>query len=141
MKKTRLCEKLDIDECLYKWFLQKSSERVPKNGVILKAPALQFNKLLSRDGTFKASEGWLWRWKVQLGMCQFHIEGEPAFGDSAAVKALPETLHKAIAEGEYTDEQMYNCDETTLYYKQLPNKSLDLKKAPSKAGLKTNKEE
>jgi hypothetical protein len=49
-------------------------------------------------------------------------------------------LRKVIADGGYTDEQLYNCDETALYYKLLANKSLYLKKAPSKAGMKTNEE-
>jgi hypothetical protein len=31
-------------------------------------------------------------------------------------------------------------NDTALYYKLLPNKSLDLIKAPRKAGMKTNKE-
>jgi hypothetical protein len=56
-KKTRLRENSYVDECLYKWFLQKHSERVPINGVILKGQAIQLNKLLSRDETFQASEG------------------------------------------------------------------------------------
>jgi hypothetical protein len=56
-KKTRLCEHSKVDECLYKWFLQKHSERVPIYGVLLKAKAVQFNKLLGRDETFKASDG------------------------------------------------------------------------------------
>jgi hypothetical protein len=84
--------------------------------VILKAQAVQFNKLLRVDG----------------------LSGESASSDSAAVK-FSETLHKAPEDGEYTDDQLYNC-ETTLYYKLLPNKSLDLKKAPSKVGMKTYKE-
>jgi hypothetical protein len=63
-KKTRLCEHSEVDECLYKWFLQKRSERVPTNGVILKAQAVQFNKLLGGDERFNVSDGCLWRWKV-----------------------------------------------------------------------------
>jgi hypothetical protein len=73
-------------------------------------------------------------------MCQFNIEGESASGDSAAAEQFPETLRKAIVDGGYTDEQMYNCNETALYYRLLPNKSLYLNKVPSKAGMKTNKE-
>jgi hypothetical protein len=69
------------------------------------------------------------------------MEGVSASGDSAASAAqFPETLRKVIADGGYTDEQLYSCDETALYYKLLPNKSLDLKKAPCKVGMKTNKE-
>jgi hypothetical protein len=52
------------------------------------------------------------------------MEGVSASGDSAAAVAqFPETLLKAIADGGYTDEQLYNCDETALYYRLLPNKS------------------
>jgi hypothetical protein len=75
-KGRRLHENSYVDECLYKWFLQKHNERVPINGVILKAQAIQLNKLLSRDETFKASEEWLWRLKVWHGMVQINIEGE-----------------------------------------------------------------
>jgi hypothetical protein len=131
-KKTRLCEHSEAYECLYKLFLQKCSEKVPINGVILKAQAVQFNKLLGGDETFKVPDGWLWRWKVQHGICQFNIESESESGDSAAAAQFPETLYKATAYGGYTDEQLYNCDETALYYKLLPNKSLVLKKHPAK---------
>jgi hypothetical protein len=54
-KKTRFYEHSEVDECLCKWSLQKRSERVPINGVILKAQAVQFNKLLGRGETFKVS--------------------------------------------------------------------------------------
>jgi hypothetical protein len=50
-------------------------------------------------------------------------------------------LCKVTADGGYTDEELYNCDETTLYYKLLPNKSLDLRKAPRKACMKLTKKE
>jgi hypothetical protein len=48
-KTTRLCEHSEVDECLYKCFIQKRSERAPINGVIIKAQAVQFNKLLGGD--------------------------------------------------------------------------------------------
>jgi hypothetical protein len=51
------CEHSEVDECLYKWFLQKHSERVPINGEIMKAQAVQFNRLLGRDETFKVYDG------------------------------------------------------------------------------------
>jgi hypothetical protein len=62
------------------------------NGVILKAQVVHFSKLLGTDETFIASEGWLWRWKVQHGICQINAEGKS--GDSAADKQFPETLQK-----------------------------------------------
>jgi hypothetical protein len=90
--KGRLHENSYVDELLYEWFLQKHSERVPINGVILKAQAIQLNRLLSRDETFKASEGWLWRLKVWHGMLQINIEGESAAGDGATARQFPDTI-------------------------------------------------
>jgi hypothetical protein len=40
-KETRLCEQSEVDECLYRWLLQKCSERVPIDGVIVEVK--QFN--------------------------------------------------------------------------------------------------
>jgi hypothetical protein len=77
-KKTRLCECNEVGECLCKWFLQKCSERVHTNGVLLKAQAVQFNRLLSRDETFEVFWWWLWRWKFWHGICLFNIEDESA---------------------------------------------------------------
>jgi hypothetical protein len=99
---------------------------VPIDGVILNAQAVQFNKLLGGDETFKVSDGWLQRWKVRHGICQFNIEG-----NNAAAEQFSETLRKATAGSGY---------ETALHYKLLPKKSLDFKKVPSKAGMKTNRE-
>jgi hypothetical protein len=92
-KKTRLCENSEVDECLYKWFLKKHRAIVPINGVILKAKAIQFNKLLGGHETFIFSNGWLWRWKVRHGICQFNVEGESASGDSATAAQFPEALY------------------------------------------------
>jgi hypothetical protein len=69
-----------------------------------------------------------------------NIKDRSASGDSTAVEQLPETLCKAIADCGFTEEQSYNCHETELCYKLLPNKSLDLRKAYNEAYMKTNKE-
>jgi hypothetical protein len=121
-KKIRLCENNYVGKCWYKQFLQK--HRVPINGVILKAQEVQFNKLLSRNETVKAYDGWLYRWKVRHGICQIHIEGESIFGNSSAVEQFPEILCKMNENSEYNDEQLYNCAKTALYCKLRPKKSL-----------------
>jgi hypothetical protein len=96
-RKTRLCKHSEVDQSLCKWFLQKHSEKVSINGVILKAQALQFNKLLRRDEIFKVFGRWLWRWKVQHKIGQFNIEGVFACANATA-KLIPETLCKVSAD-------------------------------------------
>jgi hypothetical protein len=48
---------------------------VPRNGVVLKAQAVQFNKLLNRDEIVKSHEGWLWKLKVLHKTLQINDEG------------------------------------------------------------------
>jgi hypothetical protein len=47
-------------------------------------------------------------------------------------------LRKAVADDECTAEQLYNWWNRTVL--QIASKFSDLKKSPSKAGMKTNKE-
>jgi hypothetical protein len=68
------CEHSKADICLYKLFLQKHSERVPIDGIVLKVQAVQLNNLLGWHERLKVSEGWLWGWKVCHGMCLFNTE-------------------------------------------------------------------
>jgi hypothetical protein len=70
---------------------------------------------------------------LQLLKDGFEVEGltgEPAPSDSAAAKQFCETLHTAPEDAEYTKVQLFSLDEMALYYKLLPNKSLDLEKVP-----------
>lgn len=47
-----------LDEAVYLWFLQKRSEGIPLSGPIICEKAIQFNKKLGGDDSFKASAGW-----------------------------------------------------------------------------------
>jgi hypothetical protein len=55
-KMARVGEDNEVDDSLYKGFLQERSESVPVNGVILKAQPLKCNKLLRGDDTFSGGK-------------------------------------------------------------------------------------
>jgi hypothetical protein len=42
-----------------------------------------------------------------------------ASGEIAAAIQLPDIICNVVESGKYTDEQLYSCDETALYYEQL----------------------
>ncbi|XP_044597355.1 tigger transposable element-derived protein 5-like [Cotesia glomerata] len=48
-----------LDEAVYLWFCQCRSNGVPVSGPMIKQKALDLNKQLGGDESFKASEGWL----------------------------------------------------------------------------------
>ena len=48
----------DLDEAVFTWFKNASSENIPVNGIIIKEEALSLAKSLELTD-FRASDGWL----------------------------------------------------------------------------------
>ena len=62
-RKSTHCGSYDqIDKAVFHWFVEKRSQKVPIDGIILKEKALEFEKTL-RIKEFKASGCWLNKWK------------------------------------------------------------------------------
>ena len=61
-KKMRGCDYEQVDKAVFKWFSLQRSQNVLIDGPILKEKALQFAKSFNFP-TFKASDGWLDKWK------------------------------------------------------------------------------
>jgi hypothetical protein len=86
------------------------------------------------------SNGWLLWWKIRNGICQINMEGEAKSGDINAASEFPSQLQNMIEKVGCCDEHVYNCDETALYYKLLPAKSLNVKKDAHRTGFKLNED-
>lgn len=109
----------------YLWFLQKRSEGIPLSGPIVREKAIQFNGKLKGDSSFKASAGWLQKFKSRHDIRELNIEGEKMSAESAETVAEFKTkFEKFISENGFTRDQVYNADETGLNYKALPTKTL-----------------
>jgi hypothetical protein len=93
---------------------------------------------LKLEGEFSATDGWLWHWQKCHGTGEIAISGDAKSCDTESTKQILNEFQFAC-EG-YCDEQLYNCDESALFYRILTTKSLDLKSAPNKAGLKLSKD-
>lgn len=139
-KKNKLGQNSDLDECLYRWFLIKRSEGVPLSGPVIRAQAVKFYKDLHGSDDFNASDGWFSRWKSRHGIGQINIEGEARSCDSESAECFPRELKQFMTENNLNDHQVYNCDETALYYRLLPSKTLDVKNGVNKSGIKMNKD-
>jgi hypothetical protein len=51
------------------------------------------------------------------------LTGESASADKEAAKAYPEHLKKIIEENGYFPGQVFNADETGLFWKKMPNRT------------------
>ncbi|CAM4508621.1 unnamed protein product [Caretta caretta] len=69
---------------------------------------------------FKASQDWLNSFSNRFNLKNVQTTGEPASANEEAAKAYPEKLKKIIEEKGYLLEQVFNADETGLFWKKMP---------------------
>ena len=97
---------------------------------MLQAKAVYLHKQLceARGETglieFVASDGWLWRFCRRHGIRQLTLQGEKLSADKPASEEFVTSFRTFVEDNNYTLNQIFNCDETGLYYKLLPNKTL-----------------
>ncbi|KAG7172207.1 Tigger transposable element-derived protein 1-like 50 [Homarus americanus] len=89
---------------------------------------------------FNASSGWLQRFKIRNKITNINIGGEEASADRAAAREFPPFLHEIMEEGQYSDDQVFNMDESGLFWKKIPSKSFVVKNASKIRGRKMQKE-
>lgn len=141
-KNMKESEFLEVSEALYLWFRQQREKGTPMSGPILQEKALQLYEKLKKDSeiTFGASIGWLDRWKKRYGVRQLSVCGEKLSGNDESVLKFKDSFHKFIESEGLTGDQIYNCDETGLNFRMLPEKSLASKEEKSVPGHKRSKE-
>jgi len=75
---------------------------------------------------FKASEGWLSKFKERHGITFKSIQGEAAAVDLESVdKWRSDILRKCIVH--YSPSDIFNVDETGLFWRLLPDKTMTFK--------------
>ena len=140
-KTMKLASDTKLDDALYLWFAQKRSQGVPISGPILMAKALELNeKVNPGDDKFKASSGWLKNFQSRHGIRQLAIQGETMSANKESVGDFKSSLSQLIESEGLVLSQVYNCDETGLYWKALPSKTLASRKEEKAPGYKVSKE-
>lgn len=128
---------------VYLWFVQKRSESMPVSGPLLCEKANLFHQLLHSDDeepSFTASSGWLWRFCARHGIRQLSLQGEKLSADAEAPEPFREKLKEVIELEGFTLNQVYNCDETGLYFRLLPKKTLACASEKGAPGMKSSKD-
>ncbi len=129
-----------LDNAMYQWFIQARSQGIPLSGPIIMAKAAVMNKKLNGDSDFKASVGWVDKFKFRHGIRQLDISGEKLSADTTAIADFQEMLMSKISELNLVREQVHNCDETGLNWKALPQKTLATISEKSASGFKVQKD-
>ncbi|XP_033224855.1 jerky protein homolog [Belonocnema kinseyi] len=131
----------DLEKVLFELIKMKRSLGVNISGPVLQEKALSINEQLGGSPEFRASKGWLGRFKKRFGIRQLSVQGERLSADTEAAEDCTSTIKNLIEEEGYPLDNVYNADETGLCFKTLPKNTLvllaDQKQAP---GHKESKE-
>lgn len=128
-----------VEAKLYHWFNQQRLKNLPITSELIKAKAKYFNDQLKEKSSFNASDGWLQKFKRRFGIRLLKISGEKLSANPEFVEPFKKELHSLIAEHNLTHDQIYNADETGLFWKLLPGKTYVLRSEKSAPGRKAEK--
>jgi hypothetical protein len=142
-KRARTANDPDLDKAVFTWFVKERSAGTPISGPVLSVQAQKFHNELHTDnpGDFVASKGWLNRFQHRHGITQVKITGEVRSADTTAADAFTPIFKTYISDNNLVPEQIYNADETALYYRMLQDRTLSVKTDVHKhEGFKQSKE-
>ncbi|GFT85323.1 tigger transposable element-derived protein 1 [Nephila pilipes] len=75
------------------------------------------------EESFKASRGWFENFKKRTGIHSVVRHGEAASSDMKAAEDYIKTFSDLIKDQRYISQQVFNCDETGLFWKKMPNRT------------------
>jgi hypothetical protein len=133
----------ELEDMLYTWInsMRRANLLVPPSLAIAKARSIALNLSFPKTD-FKASWQWLSQFKVlqRLQKMLLHGEGAEVKKSDLGLLAALDNLYVIIAQ--YDPENVYNMDETGLFFRLLPKYSLlmpDEDISPTREGRKNPK--
>jgi hypothetical protein len=128
-----------VDDALDMWM--KNIEENPQYGLIanteiLKQTAQEFQNLFENKNDI--SNSYIERWKKRFNIKSCCIYGQSSGSDIAAANTWKLTILPHILK-KYIPRNIYNIDESALFWKALPNRSF-FRRGGSKHGIKEGRE-
>jgi hypothetical protein len=114
----------EIDSKLWEWFCSARSKNIPITGPLIQQEALMLSVSLGCD-EFAASNGWLQSFLKRHNIKSCVLSGEAASVREEDVQDWIKRL-SSILEG-YKLKDIFNADETGLFFRTLPTKSYVVK--------------
>ncbi|XP_050310349.1 tigger transposable element-derived protein 6-like [Anthonomus grandis grandis] len=113
-----------IDKTCFEWFVKARSQNIPISGLLVKMKAKEIAITLGYNN-FSASDGWLQKWRKRHSMSFKCISGEAAAVNQVNVSQFLEKLPSMLLG--YKSEDLYNADESGLFFAHSPTKLYPLK--------------
>ena len=136
----------EMEKLLSTWIESQIQKRTPLSLFTIQTKAKSlFDTMKERAGDdcaveFNASAGWFRRFKKRFGFHNVRVTGEAASADEEGAKKFVDDLDVIIKEKGYMAEQIFNVDETGLFWKRMPKRSYIHKEAKTMPGFKAFKD-
>ncbi|CAF2002117.1 unnamed protein product [Rotaria magnacalcarata] len=111
-----------INDSVYEWFIAQRAKKIPVSGPILQEYARKIAQEIDGSSGFKASNGWLERFRNRYNVRFRIISGEAGNVNNDTIEDWKTRLTKILENSDPVD--VYNCDETGLFFKLMPDRSL-----------------
>jgi hypothetical protein len=112
-----------VNEVLKIWVGQALSNRMFISNAILKEKAIFFaHNLGVPENTLTFSSGWITRFKKRNGLRRYKLHGESASVSLETLSQEREKLQRTLRR--YNLDDIYNADETGLFFRMTPNETL-----------------
>uniref|UniRef100_H3AAR7 DDE-1 domain-containing protein n=1 Tax=Latimeria chalumnae TaxID=7897 RepID=H3AAR7_LATCH len=110
--KSRHCKHPEMEDALFMWFTEVCTVKI----------YVKTKFIVSGVQDFAYSKGWLANFKSRRGISHHRLHGEAASADVTAIVAGRAELQQTLAY--YSPHDIYNFDETGLFYKLGPSGTL-----------------
>ena len=140
---------IKMENALFIWMQDIHKRGAPIDSLLVreKALALYSNFTVANGGegsanapVFQASKGWFDRFKRRFSLRNIKTVGESGSADHDAAKQYPEEFKGIIEEGGYCEEQVFNMDETALFWKKMTSRTFISREERVAPGFKPSKD-
>ncbi|XP_045461753.1 tigger transposable element-derived protein 4-like [Harmonia axyridis] len=124
-KKLRKSQHDNIDQALLQWFKITRNKGIPISGPMLQEKGNVFASGFGNPN-FNCSASWISRFKVRHNIVSGKIVGESSSFDQSSTYNWLTTVWPNLRR-QFSNEEIFNADETGFFYKLLPDRTLKFK--------------
>ncbi|XP_054648760.1 tigger transposable element-derived protein 1-like [Dunckerocampus dactyliophorus] len=133
------------------WISDSRKNNVTLNSLVIREKARQLYQRFTADdpqpgpscATFKdftASKGWFEKFQKRYQLKSVVLHREAASADQSAAEDYVNSFQNILEEGNYLPEQVFNMDETGLFWKRMPSRTFIFKDEAKVHGFKAYKD-
>lgn len=134
-----------MERMLSTWIEDQNQRNVPVSMFLAQAKARAIFAELRKEEEgpvkpFAASSGWFANFRRRYGYHNIRMSGEAASADAVGAERFVEALKAIIEEGGYSAKQIFNLDETALFWKRMPARTYISREEKTAPGFKASKD-